>query len=64
MRLRLAEGFSLREYEELFSVSFLKGKEDFISNLRTRGYIYLEDGRISLTEKGFYVSNTILSELL
>ncbi len=64
MHLRLAEGFSLKEYGELFLTSFAKGKENLISAFQAGGYINFANGRISLTEKGFYVSNTILSELL
>ena len=64
MRLRLAEGFSLSEYEARFSRSFLFGREDFIQKLQSAELLSLENGRINLTEKGFYVSNSILSELL
>ena len=64
MHLRLSDGFSLSEYERLFSHSFTEGKESLIEKLEKSEYINLEKDRISLTEKGFYVSNTILSELL
>ena len=64
MRLRLREGFSLNDYRERFSVSFTEGKEGYIENLIGGGFLKIENGRISLTEKGFYVSNTILSELI
>ena len=62
--LRLSEGFSLDEYERLFSVSFTEGKEGIISRLEREGLLTLSDGRISLTERGFYLSNSILVEIL
>ena len=64
MNLRLANGFSLAEYKKRFGFDFKDGKNALISKLITGGYIGEKDGKIFLTEKGFYVSNTILSELL
>ena len=64
LALRLHEGFSLDEYQKLFGVDFLQGKEDFIKKLCESDLLLINNGRISLTEKGFYVSNYILSELL
>ena len=64
MHLRLSCGFSLRDYEERFKRSFLEGKESYIERLVSSGYVSLADNRIALTEKGFYVSNAILTELL
>ncbi len=64
MRLRLKEGFSLTEYKKQFKKSFLKGKEKLIKEYIRLGLVDLSGDRISLTEKGFYVSNTILTELL
>jgi len=64
MRLRLREGLSLSEYESLFGTSFVSGKEDFICKLSEQGLVRFEDDRLSLTDKGMYVSNSILTELL
>ncbi len=64
LRMRLSEGFSLSEYNTLFGVSFTEGREKLISVLSDAGYVKLENGRIFFTERGFYVSNSILSELL
>lgn len=64
MRLRLAEGFSLLDYRARFGVDFTKGREDLIERYRTLGYLDISDDRIRLTECGFYISNTILSDLL
>ena len=64
MHLRLSDGFSLMEYAMRYAKPFTDGKEAYIYRLAEGGYVKKEDGRLFLTEKGFYVSNTILSELL
>ncbi len=64
MRLRLREGFSLSEYERRFGESFLIGRENKIEDMKSAGYIINDADRIALTERGFYVSNSILTELL
>lgn len=62
--LRLGMGISLSEYKERFDADFYASRRDKISRFEELGYITLEGDRLSLTEKGFYVSNTILTELL
>ena len=64
MHLRLSEGFSLSEYKERFGTAFTDGREQTLSRFIELGYLMLTDGRISLTERGFYVSNAILTELI
>ena len=64
MRLRLSEGFSLSEYKSLFGRDFLSGKEEYIARLVDEGYMLLSTDKIAFTEKGFYVSNEILSQIL
>ncbi len=64
LRLRLKEGLCLSEYESRFGHAFSVGKEDLISRLCDAGLVMLTEGRLALTEKGFFVSNAILSELL
>lgn len=64
MRLRLAEGFSLAEYKRLFGVDFLIGRENTLRRFSELGLLRISGGRLSFTEEGFYVSNTLLSELL
>ena len=64
LALRLSEGISFKEYTKLFSEDFLSGREDVISELSRGGYISVFPDRLSLTEKGFYVSNYIITELL
>ncbi len=62
--LRLSEGFSLEEYRARFGRDFLLGREELLDSLIRGGYMKREGGRLSLTESGFYVSNSILTELL
>ncbi len=64
LALRLSEGFSLSEYRERFGIDFLETRRALISRLLSADYLSLTDDRIKLTERGFYVSNSILRELL
>ena len=62
--LRLKEGISLVEYERCFGYDFTHGREKKIKELLDLGYLCLEKGRIFLSDKGLYVSNAILTDLL
>ena len=64
LRLRLAEGLSLSDYYLRFGENFLEGRGPMIDKLRGLGYIGIQNDRLFLTEKGFYVSNAILCELI
>ena len=64
LALRLAEGFSLSEYEKSFSHSFFEGRKDRIDRYIALGYMTVSEGRLALTDRGMYVSNAILSDLL
>ncbi len=62
--LRLREGFSLSKYKETFGEDFLLGREKKLGSLIDSGYLIQSEDRIALTEKGFYVSNSIITELI
>ena len=64
MRLRLAEGISFSEYKSRFDTDFLLGKKAIVNKLADCGLVSLSNDRLSLTERGFYVSNAILTEIL
>jgi len=65
LRFRLAEGFSLSEYENRFGKSFLTSdRAEKILNYQRLGYINCSEDGISLSDKGFYISNRILTDLL
>ena len=63
LRLRLSEGISEHELSERFGVHFrlLLPETD---RLIAHGLLKEENGRIFFTDRGFFVSNAILSELL
>ena len=64
LALRLAEGLSLIKYEALFGTPFTRGREHIIKKYRDAGLLNVSPASISLTERGFYLSNTILAELI
>ena len=64
LRLRLKEGFSLSEYKNRFGRDFSDGREELLKRLSAADYLKINEGRIALTEKGFYISNSILTELI
>ena len=61
--LRLQRGVDLSEYRSLLKRDF---KSDFlgIDALVEGGFLWERDGRIGFTTKGFFVSNTILAQML
>ena len=63
LRLRLSEGLCEEELEERFGVSF-RAMLPETDRLMEHGLLKEKDGRISFTDRGFFVSNAILSELL
>ena len=64
LALRLKEGISDIEYQKIFGKSFIKEKESKLLQFRALGLLEITDNHVALTEKGFYLSNTILSEVL
>ena len=62
--IRLREGISLSEYKEKFGCDFLFGREDAISNMIQGGYAAIDGDRLYLTERGFYISSYLLTELI
>lgn len=64
MNLRLADGLSLSDYKSRFSADFLCGREEPLGKYSSLSLIEMKGDNIRLTEKGFYLSNTILADLL
>jgi len=62
--LRLRDGISLCDYRERFGTDFLDGRRELIERLVSSGLAHLSFDRFALTERGFYVSNSILTEIL
>ena len=64
MRLRLSRGINLKEYEQRFGVSFLDGRARDIDRYIAHGLMVLRDGSLAFTERGFYLSNSVMAEIL
>lgn len=64
LRLRLAEGLSLRDVENRFSQDKSMTISKKIAPLAKAGYVKFDGDRIALTEKGFLVSNSVISHLV
>lgn len=64
LRLRLSRGIDLSEYEKLFSRRLTDDKRSQIDRLVGYGVIEISDGRLYATEKGVYVLNQIITELI
>ena len=64
LNLRTASGISLSEYKERFCKNFTDGKEEIINKHLSLGLIVLDGESLRLTPEGFYLSNTVLSDLL
>ncbi|MDR2939433.1 MAG: radical SAM family heme chaperone HemW [Clostridiales bacterium] len=62
--LRMACGIEIDKFGKKFGKGLFEVYGDKLINLISEGYISKNGGRIQLTEKGVYVSNTIFSELL
>ena len=62
--LRLRSGISLSEYKKRFGRDLYASRRDTVDRLVRLGYMSFDGDRLALTERGFYVSNTILTELL
>ena len=61
LRLRLGEGICLSDYSATFGKEL---SENCFSGWIDGGFMKLEHDRLSFTDKGFFVSNTIIAEIL
>jgi len=64
LSLRLRSGLSLLELRSRFNIDLLQLAGDVIQKYSELNIIKIQDGRIFLTNKGFYVSNTVISDIL
>ena len=62
--LRTKRGISADEFSARFGKDLFEIYGKKIENFKNSDYILIKDGKISLTEQGFEVSNAILSEIL
>ena len=63
LRLRLAEGISLSEFSKRTGEE-LEMRYPSVCRMIDGGFMKKENGRIAFTDKGFFVSNAILAEML
>ena len=64
LRLRLKEGIHLQKFKDKFGFDFTLDRKAAINKLKEYGYLVETDSNLALTERGFYVSNTVISELV
>ena len=64
LRLRLDEGFSISEYRTRFGVDFKEKYGERMEGFISRKLMAIDGDRVSLTENGFRLSNTILVALM
>lgn len=62
LALRLSRGLVLSEYESRFGEEFPKEKLLFAKELQKHGLFEADEKKISLTEKGFLLSNSIIEK--
>ena len=62
--LRLKQGIDLNEIKNKFGIDLKAKKKQIIQNLIANDYASMENENLSLTTKGFLISNYIIGELL
>ena len=64
LRLRVVDGLSLSEYERRFSKDLLLEKKTEIDKLLNLGLVKLKGDRLKVEDKGVYLLNSIITELI
>lgn len=64
LRLRMSKGIDLMEYERNFGRNLLDYRKKEIDKLSALGVIEICSNRLKATDKGFYLLNSIITELL
>ena len=65
LRFRLSEGLVFSDYEARFGVKFLNEERlNILAKYIDAGYAILTDSSLRLTDRGLYISNSFLRELL
>ena len=63
LALRLSRGLAFGEYESRFNEKFPEEKLRYAKELQKHGLLEVDEKKISLTEKGFLLSNSIIAKL-
>jgi oxygen-independent coproporphyrinogen-3 oxidase len=64
LALRLKEGVNIKELNEKYNIDFLEKYKNIIKKYENTSLTELKNGFYSLSEKGFLLSNEIMSEFL
>ncbi len=64
LRLRLAEGVDIHEFNNRFSTNFIERYEEQIGHLEKNNLIELKDRHIKLTQKGMDISNYVFEKFM
>lgn len=64
LRLRLKDGINLAEYRDLFGAELTSEKKTEVEKLLEAGVIDVKNNRFFATDKGVYVLNRIITELI
>ena len=62
--MRLSRGIVYEEYEKKVGEDFLSVYRDRLEKYARDGYVVIGEGSTAFTDKGFLVSNYILSDIL
>lgn len=58
--LRLCQGIDLHDFELRFGIKLLKEYKDIINTFIDENLLMIEDGRLKITKKAYFVSNQVL----
>lgn len=64
LSLRLEKGIDLKKYKQQFNSDLLIEKKDSINNLLKQNLILVNDGYLKIAPNAFYVSNSIICQLI
>ena len=64
LSLRTVKGLDLKQFKEDFNEDLLKSKKNEIEKLKELQMVEVVDDFLRITEQFFYVSNTIIVDLL
>lgn len=64
LALRTSYGLDLEKYRQTFGRDLLKDRGELIEELTESGYVEINNGKLTLTDKGLYVMNEIIVRLV
>ena len=64
LALRTSYGLDLEKYRQTFGRDLLKDRGELIEELNESGYVEINNGKLTLTDKGLYVMNEIIVRLV